>query len=58
MRSGLTGLVDDYLSEIKDNKCLDKNLINELIKKFSNNYRFFHGDINKFIMLLRKGVYP
>ena len=33
-------------------------LINELIKTFPNTYRFCNGDINKFIMLLRKGVYP
>ena len=51
----LSGLVNN-LSEIKDNKCLHKKLINELIKQFSNTYRFFNGDINKFIMLLRKDV--
>ena len=32
--------------------------INGLIKKFSNMYQFCNGDINKFILLLRKGVYP
>ena len=57
MRCTLSGLVDN-MPEIKDNKCLDKKLINELIKTFSNTYRFFNGDIDKFIMLLRKGVYP
>ena len=30
----------------------------ELIKKFTNIYEFCNGDINKFILLLRKGVYP
>ena len=30
----------------------------DLIKRFSNTYEFFNGDINKFILLLRKGVYP
>ena len=29
----------------------------ELINKFANTYEFFNGDINKFILLLRKGVY-
>ena len=29
----------------------------ELIKKFPNAYRFCNRDINKFILLLRKGVY-
>ena len=32
--------------------------INGLIKKFSNIDRFCNGDINKFVLLLRKGVYP
>ena len=29
---------------------------NELIKKFPNINQFYNGDINKFILLLRKGV--
>ena len=33
-------------------------LINGLIKKFSNIDQFFSGDINKFALLLKKGVYP
>ena len=32
--------------------------INELIKKFPKTYRFCNRDINKFILLLRKDVYP
>ena len=32
--------------------------INRLIKKFPNVYQFCNGDINKFVLLLRKGVYP
>ena len=32
--------------------------INELIKKFSNTHRFCNNDLNKFVLLLRKGVYP
>ena len=32
--------------------------INELIKKFPKTYRFCNRDINKFILLLRKGVHP
>ena len=31
--------------------------INELIKKFPNTYGFCNRNINKFILLLRKGVY-
>ena len=30
----------------------------ELLERFSNAYEFCNNDINKFIMLLRKGVYP
>ena len=29
----------------------------ELIKRFTNTYEFCNGDINKFVLLLRKGVY-
>ena len=32
--------------------------INGLIKKFPNIHPFCNGDINKFVLLLRKGVYP
>ena len=32
--------------------------INELIEKFLNTYQFCNGDLNKFVLLLRKGVYP
>ena len=32
--------------------------INGLIKKFPNIHQFCNGDINKFALLLRKGVYP
>ena len=32
--------------------------VNGLIKNFPNVNQFCNGDINKFILLLRKGVYP
>ena len=32
--------------------------INGLIKKFPNVYQFCNGDTKKFILLLRKRVYP
>ena len=35
-----------------------KDFNKELIKRFANIYEFCNGDINKFILLLRKGVYP
>ena len=45
-------------------KCIDcdkdyeKELNNELIRRFANTYKFCDNDLDKFIMLLRKGVYP
>ena len=30
----------------------------ELVERFANTYKFCNNGINKFIMLLRKGVYP
>ena len=32
--------------------------IDEIIKKFPRTYKFCNGNLNKFILLLRKGVYP
>ena len=45
-------------------KCIDcdkeyeKEFNNELIERFANTYKFCNNDLDKFIMLLRKGVYP
>ena len=35
-----------------------KDFNKDLINRFANTYKFCNGDINKFILLLRKGVYP
>ena len=35
-----------------------KDFNKELIKRFANIYEFCNGDINEFILFLRKGVYP
>ena len=35
-----------------------KKLNKELIKRFANIYEFCNEDINRFVLLLRKGVYP
>ena len=43
-------------SECKKNYKKDFN--KDLIKRFENTYEFCDKDINKFILLLRKGVYP
>ena len=32
--------------------------INDLIEKFTGMYKFCNGSLNKFVVLLRKGVYP
>ena len=36
----------------------EKKSNNDLIKKFKNTYSFCGNDLNKFVLLLRKGVYP
>ena len=53
------GLKDNRLS-YKCRQCREiwYDLINGLIKKFLSIYQFCNGDLNKFILLLRKGVYP
>ena len=35
-----------------------KEINKELIERFSSTYKFCNNDLNKFVMLLRKGVYP
>ena len=35
-----------------------EKLETKLTTKFKNGYKFCKGDINKFVLLLRKGVYP
>ena len=36
----------------------EKEFNKELLERFANTYKFCDNDINKFIMLLQKGVYP
>ena len=52
MQDSLSNLVDN-LSEINNKISNDS-----LIEKFSNIYRLCNKDLNKFALLLRKGVYP
>ena len=57
----------DYL-KTKDEKLIlrcfsgeknyEKAFNKELIKRFANTYSFCNNDLNKFILLLREGVYP
>ena len=37
---------------------IEKKSNKELIKRFASTYEFYNKDLNKFILLLRKGVYP
>ena len=53
MQDSLSNLVDN-LSELKISKT-DNDV---LIKRFYNTYQLSDNDINKFKLLLRKGVYP
>ena len=54
-----TGIKNNIL-HYKCKECNDESFkpINGLIKKFPNTYRFCNKDVNKFVLLLRKGVYP
>ena len=39
-------------------QCYRKKFNKELIKRFASTYEFCNNDLNKFVLLLRKGVYP
>ena len=39
-------------------KNYEKDFNKDLIQRFENMYEFCNGDLNKFILLLRKGIYP
>ena len=51
-------------NNLKKIKCLSSNINywnkidEELKKRFKNTFKFSDNDINKYILLLRKGVYP
>ena len=53
------GLKNDRLI-YKCKECREecKRPIDELKEKFPNIYQFCNDDLNKFVLLLRKGVYP
>ena len=57
----------DYMSDKDDQlilRCFEckknykKDFDKDLIKRFANKHEFCDGDINKFILLLREGIYP
>ena len=39
-------------------KNYEKEINKELIERFASTYKFCNNDLNKFVMYLRKGVYP
>ena len=45
------------LKSVKYSKIYIKDFDKGLVKRFSNTYRFCYGDIKKFRLMLRKGVY-
>ena len=53
------GLKDNRLN-YKYKECNETSAksVNHLIEKFSRTYKFCSGDFNKFVLSLRKGVYP
>ena len=54
----LLGLkIIDYVINAKNVKNSSYEPIYELIKRFSNAHKFCNNDLNKFILLLRNGVY-
>ena len=42
----------------KEYKGTSTKSINGLIENFPRMYQFCNGELNKFVLLLRKGVYP
>ena len=68
MATSLSELVDKTSGNVngvecksctENNRCKKcKKIIEGLIKKFPSIYEFCNSDLNKFILLLRKGIYP
>ena len=68
MPASLSEIVDSIsgiFNSIECKSCTENNsceecrkLIEGLIKNFPSVYQFCKGDLNKFILLLRKGFYP
>ena len=66
MSTSLSELVDNMSGKFNsieckscaaNNRCEEcKKIIEELIKKFPSIYQFCNNDLNKFILLLQKGV--
>ena len=48
----------DWIIDAKNATKSYTKLTNESIKKFSTLYKFCNGDLDKFFLLVRKGIYP
>ena len=51
-------MINQFLGVLECKKNYKKDFNKELIKRFASVYKFCNKEINKFILLLRKGVYP
>ena len=47
-----------YFDALTVKKNYKKEINKELIKRFASTYKFCNNDLNKFVTLLGKGVYP
>ena len=53
------GLKDNGLKyKCKECNNTSANSVDDLTEKFPRTYKFCNGNLNKFVLLLRKGVYP
>ena len=55
---GFIGLKNRLNYRCKECNGTSAKSVNDLTEKFPNTYQFCNSDLNKFVLLLRKGVYP
>ena len=48
----------DWITNAKNVEKKSSKVINEAINNFPITYQSYKDDLNKFVLLLRKGVYP
>ena len=68
MSTSLSEFVDNLSGHFNDTECKScrgnntcnecEKIIEGLIEKFPGIYQLCNGNLNKFVLLLRKGVYP
>ena len=51
-------MINQSLDVLNVKKIYKKDFNKDLITRITNIYEFCNKDINKFILLLRKGIYP